>query len=88
MPYNRMGTLWNGKKDGNWVEKNRKDIIPEYNVNGAEIFGNAMKIIRLTYEGYHGYLVEWLEDNSDLTIELLNLCCYWYFPKPINTTEY
>jgi hypothetical protein len=32
-------------------------------------------------------LGEWLTDNPDLTVELLNLCGYWYFPKSIKVTQ-
>lgn len=74
--------------NGDWKGKNGVEIIPDLGVSGAEIFRNAMKIIHPTYIGFHGYLGEWLEDNPDLTKELLNLCGYWYFPKSINTTEF
>jgi len=76
------------KIDGNWLGKNGEEIIPKVGVRGADIFRNSVKIIRPTYIGFHGYLGEWLTDNPDLTIELLNLCGYWYFPKSINTTHY
>ncbi|HKJ80155.1 MAG TPA: hypothetical protein VKA10_11490, partial [Prolixibacteraceae bacterium] len=75
-------------EDGNWLGKNGEEIIPEYGVSGADVFRNAMKIIRPTYIGYHGYMGEWLEDNPELTVELLNRCGYWYFPKSINSTEF
>ena len=76
------------KNDGNWLGKNGAEIIPKAGVSGAEIFRNAVKIIHPTYIGFHGYLGAWLTDNPDLTIELLNLCGYWYFPKSINLTLY
>ncbi|MDZ7608791.1 MAG: hypothetical protein U5K79_25125 [Cyclobacteriaceae bacterium] len=44
--------------------------------------------MRPTYVGFHGYLGEWLKDNPDFTIEILNLCGYWYFPKSIKTIEF
>jgi hypothetical protein len=47
-----------------------------------------MKIIRPTYIGFHGYLGEWLNDNPELTVTLLNKCGYWYFPKSIHSKEY
>jgi hypothetical protein len=53
-------------------------------VSGAEIFRNAMRLIHPTYIGYHGYAEEWLADNPELTVELLNLCGYWYFPQSVN----
>lgn len=74
------------KANGYWLGKNGKDIIPEYKVSGADVFRNAVKIIRPTYVGWHGYLGEWLTDNPDFTKEMLNLCGYWYFPKSINST--
>ena len=75
------------KGNGDWKGKNGVEIIPELGVSGAEILRNAMKLIHPTYIGFHGYLGEWLEDNPDLTVELLNLCGYWYFPKSINVTQ-
>lgn len=76
------------KNQGDWRGKNGSEVIPELGVSGADVFRNSMKIIRPTYIGFHGYLGEWLEDNPNLTIELLNLCGYWYFPKSIHTTQY
>lgn len=76
------------KENGLWPEKNGKGIIPEFNVTAKEVFINAMKLIRPTYIGYHGYMGEWLEDNPDLTVELLNLSGYWYFPESVNTNHY
>ena len=76
------------KYNGYWKGKNGAEIIPELGVSGADVFRNAMKIIRPTYIGFHGYLGEWLSDNPDFTIELLNKCGYWYFPKSINTTQF
>jgi len=76
------------KNQGDWRGKNGSEVIPDLGVSGADVFSNSMKIIRPTYIGFHGYLGEWLEDNPDLTIELLNLCGYWFFPKSINTTQY
>ncbi len=70
----------NVKEDGNWKGKNGEEILREYGVSGAEIFRNAIHLIKPTYIGYHGYAEEWLNDNPQLTNELLNLCGYWYFP--------
>ncbi|MFW5831876.1 MAG: hypothetical protein ACOCVA_06470 [Prolixibacteraceae bacterium] len=78
----------NVKADGNWLGKNGSEIIPEYNVSGAEIFRNALKIMHTTYIGYHGYVEEFLTDNPDLAEELLNLCGYWYFPKSVHIAEF
>ncbi len=68
------------KTDGNWLGRNGEDTIPATGVSGAEIFRNAMRLIHPTYIGYHGYAEEWLADNPELTVQLLNLCGYWYFP--------
>jgi len=76
------------KNNDDWKGKNGSEVIPELGVSGAEVFINSMKIIHPTYIGFHGYLGEWLEDNPDLTKELLNLCGYWYFPESINTTQF
>ncbi|MCK0147216.1 beta-galactosidase [Arenibacter sp. F26102] len=76
------------KKDGNWIGQNGAGVIPGEKVSGAEIFRNAMKLIHPTYIGFHGYLREWLADNPELTLELLNLSGYWYFPQSIYTTNY
>jgi len=76
------------KENGYWLGKNGEDTIPEFNLSGAKVFREAMKLIHPTYIGYHGYMEEWLEDNPGLTVELLNLCGYWYFPNSINSTQY
>jgi len=75
------------KNQGHWLGKNGKDTIPALKVTGADVFRNSMKLIRPTYIGYHGYIEEWINDNPDLTKELLNLCGYWYFPVSINVTQ-
>jgi hypothetical protein len=71
------------KSNGYWPGKNGAGIIPEYKVTGADVFRNAVKIIRPTYVGFHGYLGEWLSDNPEFTKEMLNICGYWYFPKSV-----
>jgi hypothetical protein len=76
------------KRNNDWKGENGSEIIPNIGVSGAEVFINSMKLIRPTYIGYHGYLGEWLDDNPDLTKELLNLSGYWYFPKSIRVKEY
>lgn len=68
------------KADGNWKGANGAEILQKHGVSGAEIFRNAIRLMRPTYIGYHGYAEEWLNDNPQLTSELLNLCGYWYFP--------
>lgn len=75
------------KENGYWLGKNGAEIIPEFNVSGAKIFREAMKLIHPTYIGYHGYMGEWLKDNPELTGELLNLCGYWYFPLSVTVEQ-
>jgi hypothetical protein len=75
------------KSNGYWIGKNGSGIISEYKVNGADVFRNAVKIMRPTYVGFHGYLGEWLNDNPEFTKEMLNMCGYWYFPKSINIIQ-
>lgn len=93
-PYKTMPTVFElehygkVKNNGYWLGKNGAGIIPEYMVSGADVFRNAVKIIRPTYIGFHGYLGEWLTDNPEFTKEMLNRCGYWYFPKSINATDY
>ncbi len=36
-------------------------------------------MLHATYVGYHGDAFDWLTDNPELTVELLNRCGYWYF---------
>lgn len=71
------------KESGYWLGENGMDTIPGLGVSGARIIKEAMKLIRPTYIGFHGYLGEWLPENPDLTKELLNLSGYWYFPKEV-----
>jgi hypothetical protein len=71
------------KKNGLWLGKNGKDIIPSFGYSGAKIFREAIKLEHATYIGFHGYAGEYLTNNPDLTVEMLNLCGYWYFPKSV-----
>jgi len=50
---------------------------------GPDFFRGAIDLLHATYIGYHGYAREWLDDNPELTRELLNRCGYWLFPKSI-----
>ncbi len=93
-PYKTMPTVFElehygkVKSNGYWRGKNGADTIPEFKVTGADVFRNAVKIIRPTYVGFHGYLCEWLNDNPEFTKEMLNLCGYWFFPKSIYVTNH
>jgi hypothetical protein len=75
------------KSNGYWLGKNGADTIPSLHVSGAKVFREAMKLIHPTYIGFHGYLGEWLNDNPGFTVEMLNRCGYWYFPKSIGRVK-
>lgn len=72
------------KRDGNWLGENGEEEIPGKNISGADIFRGAIKTMRATYIGYHGYVEEWFSDNPQLTGELLNMCGYWFFPRRVH----
>ncbi len=78
----------NVKDDGHWMGKNGADTIPSLGVPGAEFFRKAVEIMHATYIGYHGSAEDFITENPDLAVELLNKCGYWYFPKSIHTTAF
>lgn len=68
------------KNQGNWTAAEGSSI-SKYapGKTGADFFRGALELLHATYIGYHGDAHEWLTDNPDLTVELLNRCGYWYF---------
>ncbi|MCP4609670.1 MAG: DUF4832 domain-containing protein [Planctomycetes bacterium] len=68
------------KRDGNWEVKEGSSL-SKYakGKDGPDFFRGALDLLHATYIGYHGYAHEWLADNPDLTVELLNRCGYWLF---------
>ena len=54
---------------------------------GPDFFRGAIELLRATYIGYHGDAREWLDDNPELTKELLNRCGYWLFPMAIDLPQ-
>lgn len=68
------------KRDGNWLGVDGRETIPTLGFSAAEIFRGAVRLLRATYLGYHGYAEEFLADNPRLTGEMLNLAGYWLFP--------
>ena len=50
---------------------------------GPEFFRGAIDLLHASYIGYHGDAREWLDDNPELTKELLNRCGYWLFPTSL-----
>ncbi len=68
------------KRYGNWLG-GPESSLEKYGKGktGADFFRGALALLHATYIGYHGYANEWLTDNPDLTVELLNRCGYWFF---------
>jgi hypothetical protein len=73
------------KDQGNWVPK-AGSALARYapGQTGADYLRGAMELIHPTYIGYHGDAHDWLTDNPELTVELLNRCGYWYFLHQVN----
>lgn len=68
-------------EDGNWTPDPGSSLARHGGgKTGPDIFRGALRQLRATYIGYHGFAHEWLADNPELTGELLNRCGYWYFP--------
>ena len=68
------------KRSGNWLAKPGSSLA-RYGKGktGADVLRDALGILHATYIGYHGDAADWLADNPDLTVELLNRSGYWYF---------
>jgi hypothetical protein len=84
----------NVKRDGNWKVKEGSSLSKYASgKTGPDFFRGAMDLLHATYIGYHGDANEWLTENPDLTVELLNRCGYWYFlhrvkiPKELKSGE-
>lgn len=75
------------KKTGNWKGTPDSTIFKIQHSNGPEFLRGAIKTMHATYIGYHGYAREWLADNPKLTLELLNLCGYWYLPHSVTLPD-
>jgi len=68
------------KRNGNWLGREGSSLAKFGDgKKGADFFRGALGLLHATYIGYHGYANEWLAENPDLTVELLNRCGYWYF---------
>lgn len=76
------------KRDGNWIVKEGSSL-SKYakGKTGPDFFRGALDLLHATYIGYHGDAHEWLTDNPDLTVELLNQCGYWYFLHRVQIPE-
>jgi hypothetical protein len=68
------------KKDGNWnARPGSSAALHGAGKSGPDYFRGAMELLHATYIGYHGDARQWLDDNPETTVELLNRCGYWYF---------
>jgi len=76
------------KRQGNWLAKPGSSLA-KYGrgKSGADFFRGALGLLHATYIGYHGYAHEWLADNPELTVELLNRCGYWYFLHRVDVPD-
>lgn len=74
----------NVKGLGNW-EGRPDSLVAKHGKGkkGPDYFRGALELLHATYIGYHGYAHEWLADNPEFTVEMLNRCGYWLFPKDI-----
>lgn len=76
------------KRLGNWTPRPGSSLERHGGGRtGADLLRGALEVLRATYIGYHGYAREWLADNPDLTVELLNRCGYWFFPHSVELPE-
>lgn len=68
------------RRYGNWLGRPGSSLAKYGDGKmGADFFRGALGLLHATYIGYHGYAHEWLAENPELTVELLNRCGYWYF---------
>ncbi len=76
------------KRDGNWIVQPGSSAARHGDGNsGPDYFRGALDLLHATYIGYHGDAREWLDDNPEVTVELLNRCGYWYFPHRVMLPE-
>jgi hypothetical protein len=76
------------KRQGNWLGGEGSSLVKfGKGRSGADFFRGALETLHATYIGYHGYAHEWLADNLELTVELLNRCGYWYFLHGVHLPE-
>lgn len=76
------------KRQGNWTAEPNSMIAEHGNgKTGPDYFRGALELLHASFIGYHGYAHEWLADNPELTVELLNRCGYWYFLHSVEIPE-
>ncbi len=70
------------KRLGNWTAAEGSSLAKHGGgKTGPDFFRGALELLQATYIGYHGYAREWIADNPQRTVELLNRCGYWFFPE-------
>lgn len=76
------------KRQGNWIPRPGSSL-DKFGKSklGADYFRGALELLHATYIGYHGDAHDWLNENPELTDELLNKCGYWYFINKIETPD-
>ncbi len=76
------------RRSGNWLGKEGSSL-REYGKgkSGVDMFRGALQLLHATYIGYHGDAHQWLSENPELTMELLNRCGYWYFLHQVNIPD-
>lgn len=76
------------KSQGNWTAE-EGSAISQYapGKTGPDFFRGALDLLHATYIGYHGDAHDWLTDNPELTVELLNRCGYWYFLHQVKVPD-
>lgn len=76
------------KRSGNWLGDEGSSLQKfGKGKSGPDMFRGALKLLHATYIGYHGDAHDWLTDNPELTVELLNRCGYWYFLHSVSVPE-
>ncbi|MFC1762560.1 DUF4832 domain-containing protein [Planctomycetota bacterium] len=76
------------KREGNWTAAEGSSI-SKYapGKTGPDFFRGALDLLHATYIGYHGDAHDWLTDNPELTVELLNRCGYWFFLHHVDAPD-
>ena len=76
------------KRSGNWEPRPGSSLARYGNGRtGRDMLRQALDLLHASYVGYHGDAADWLKDNPELTIELLNRCGYWYFLRQASVPE-
>ena len=77
------------KSEGNWTAEPGSAIVKYApGKTGPDFFRGALSLLHATYIGYHGDAHDWLTDNPELTVDLLNRCGYWYFLHSVDLPDF